>query len=292
MSDRMVVWLLDFESQDTTQTGRYWWSGQGDLIYDSKTYKGTTSDAGVLMELSAVSFTEDLPNRRATFRLAVTPLSIRQALGVDLGAVKVKIQWLYSDNLGSTWTRIPRSFIGRLSNVTITDGVMTGEIETYLGDIDRKNVIYWSDEDQQAKYPAIYKADLYQTKAATTGTPIVNAGTKIRLSQNADKFYYMEGILIPSTGGMVEWTWQITSQSSRQPFFRYSGGATPETWPSDFLQYTDRTKSASAIILKAPISTTAYTAVWVQGRTPDLAFRQSREIASTDLREISWPPFD
>ena len=151
---RNVAWLLTLAdtnpAADTTTPG-YWWSGKGDLVFESITWSGSRSSKGSLIDIGQVTQTIDLPGQRTTIRMAVTNESVRRIMSVDLGGIRVEIGWIYSTDKGVTWNRIPRRFKGRLSETKITNGVVALTVETALGDVDRGRPVWWSDASQRAR---------------------------------------------------------------------------------------------------------------------------------------------
>ena len=149
---RPVAWTLYFSSSRITDsegnTINRWWSGEGDLTFEGHTWKGTKNKKGSLIEISEASYTENLPDRRLTARMAVTNDSVRRLLTIDLGSVDVQIGWIYNTNYfhPDSWNRVPRYFNGRIGRSVISQGVFECEVETYLGDIDRGVPEYWSYE--------------------------------------------------------------------------------------------------------------------------------------------------
>ena len=158
-----VAWLLSFSDVDPSKdvvSPRHWWSGEGDLVFEGVTYRGASGPNGQLLEISDVSHTIDLPSARAQLQVAATAASVRHALSVNFGAVRVEVGWIWTNDpwlpqpAAGRWNRIPRRFIGRLSKPRVKDGVMLAEIETLLGDTDRGTPAYWSDATQRARVRA------------------------------------------------------------------------------------------------------------------------------------------
>lgn len=140
-----VAWLCSF-----VNTTYRFWSGEGDLSFDSVTYTG----AGQLIEISPAEVDLKSQNRRLTASLALNDdPAIRQAFMQDPGPLTVEVNWIYSEDNGKTWTRLPRKYVGRLSNPKFVNNVYQVELETYAGDVDRGRPRRWSDEDQRAYYP-------------------------------------------------------------------------------------------------------------------------------------------
>lgn len=169
MASRFFAWTLHLESERIQRMNapqNRWWSGEGTLAFETHNWLGARyRDGGMLMDISAARYTEALPGRRTTARLAVTSESARALLSVDLGAIDLTIGWIWRTPFGG-WSRIPRYFTGRVGASVLKDGVFEVEIETYLGDIDRGIPEYWSHETAQ-------EGDLYaeQARELSEGSP-------------------------------------------------------------------------------------------------------------------------
>lgn len=135
--------------------GVRFWSGIGDLEFDGFTWNGVRSpnNDSALMSVSAVEFSEDAPNRRAQITLDASPPEIRDQLLQDFGPLTVELGWIYSEDDGRNWRRIPRLLVGRLSGPIIEGGLYTVDIETYTGDGDRVRPLIWSHATQMRLYP-------------------------------------------------------------------------------------------------------------------------------------------
>jgi len=140
----LAHWLAEFP--DSTPVYRFW-SGDGDLTLDGKDYQGRN-----FISLSTAETSLDAPNTRLTASFAVAEPGLRQALMQDPGALTVIIEWIASIDQGQSWRRVPRKFVGRLSQPVIKDGIYTIEIETFGGDVDRGRPLKWSHEDQQQRH--------------------------------------------------------------------------------------------------------------------------------------------
>ena len=143
-------WTLHLDSErvkDGADVVDRWWQGEGDLEIDGHTWRGAEypDGKGALISVQGVQFTQSVPGRRATIRIAVTSDAVRRLLQVDLGAVQVTLGFVYRDAAGA-WQRVPRSFSGRIGRSGVSNGVFEAEVETYLGDVDRGIPEYWSHE--------------------------------------------------------------------------------------------------------------------------------------------------
>ncbi len=139
----LIAWLAEFK--DTTHL---FWSGEGTLTFNSKTYEGAP-----FIRVSASQSSVGAPRRRLQVSFALTDRTTRLAFLQDPGPLTVEVTWIHSTDNGATWQLAPRKFVGRLSNPVISGGVYTIEIETYGGDVDRGVPLTWSDDDQQKRFP-------------------------------------------------------------------------------------------------------------------------------------------
>ena len=157
----MDAWLLWM--QDTApgmagdQPGR-WWSGHGELTFEGQTWIGAKvnpaqDDRAAIVGITTVEQTIDLPGKRTTIQMAVTPAAQQVLMGVDFGTIEVEIGWIARENDWDAWERIPRRRRGLLSDASISDGIWTGVVETLLGDVERRRNIVLSGPTQRALYP-------------------------------------------------------------------------------------------------------------------------------------------
>ena len=148
----MIGWTLKIEDLGSPPETGYWWSGEGTITVGSQAYQGATVNGQAFLDVSGVEQTQGLPSRRATIRLAVVPETTRRLLQQDYGPIPITVGWVRSRDGGRTWTRLPRSFSGRLSNPRLLDGLYTVEIETVLGDADRGIPQRWSYEAFESRH--------------------------------------------------------------------------------------------------------------------------------------------
>lgn len=146
---RRVHWIAEFELSDGTVR---WWSGEGDVTINSVVYSGVGGPNGSFVQLSPITTSVTTPTRRATVILSLSSAGIRMMLQADVGAIEVKIGYITSLD-GGAWTKLPLSFVGRLSRPVIKNGLYTAELETYGGDIDRGKPLYWSKSAQAIRDP-------------------------------------------------------------------------------------------------------------------------------------------
>ena len=150
-----TLYIADTDPAADKTTPRRWWTGSEDLVFEGHTWRGSAAadGSGALMEVGDISQTMDIAGQRTVVRLAMNGESIRHALSVDLGAVPLEIGTLYSEDEGRTWLRAPWLYSGRLSEMRIVDGVLEASLETFLGDLERSNPLWWSHATQIARAP-------------------------------------------------------------------------------------------------------------------------------------------
>lgn len=181
MADRMAGWTAYFSDVNpgTPEDARRWWSGRGDLVFETFTWRGTSSDQGALIEVRGLGSELGPPARRPVVRMAVSNEAIRRLVSVDLGVIGVDVGIIYSEDNGQTWARSPLSGSYRLSRQSLDDGVLTAELESWIGDLDRQRPRTWSHDEQQARYPGdmgfVYKRQIAQGLAEIKWPPTVSA---------------------------------------------------------------------------------------------------------------------
>ena len=125
------------------------WSGDGDLVYDGKTYLG----GGQFISLSPVEVTLDQPDQRLTATLVAGDNSITQMFITDKNIYVVEVIWIISIDKGLTYLNTGRRYRGRTNNPIYKDGLYTVELEPTLNDQYRQRPRTWSDDDQREVYP-------------------------------------------------------------------------------------------------------------------------------------------
>ena len=151
LARRSIAWLLDFVD---LPAGVYapvtsFWSGTGTLVFGGKTYRGTNG----IIKVSNYSVELGEPNNRFQATLQLSEPAVARQFLIDNGPYNIEVDWIYSEDNGANWKRLERKLIGQLSRPLIKSQVYTIEIETIHGDVDRGEVLYWSDEDQKMSYP-------------------------------------------------------------------------------------------------------------------------------------------
>ena len=152
-----TLWVADVDP-GAARTPAYWWSGEGDLVFEQVggrpvTWRGASGPDGALMAVGPVTQVADMAGQRTVVSIVAPTQATRRLWSVDLGGVELGIGWIrrLSARGPKAWTRIPRTFRGRLSDVTHKDGVVQLTVETYLGDIDRGDPRWWSDATQKGR---------------------------------------------------------------------------------------------------------------------------------------------
>ena len=127
----------------------YFWTGPGELIIGSTTYSPTNdlvSIDGVESRLNEAS-----ARPRVTFSGVTTEL--RTLLVHDPGRVDVVIGAVRWDGDKSQWVRLPRQVRGLLTDPVMSDLLYTFEVTPEQLDVDRGEVMYWTDEDHRRRHP-------------------------------------------------------------------------------------------------------------------------------------------
>ena len=132
-----------------TELDEHFWTGTGDLDYAGQIYSGL----GDFLDLAVSADSLAPTTRRARARISTTNPALRAAVMQDTGPYEISAQWIWSEDFGKTWNKLPRSWVGRLSNPVLHDGIYEVEIETWQGDADLGYPLYWSDEDQKRRHP-------------------------------------------------------------------------------------------------------------------------------------------
>ena len=141
-------WLVEFdynEDDDYSPQDIQYWSGEGLLNYDGKIY----NSVGKIIGLSGAELKEGIPDQRLQINMFAGDPTIRELLLQDHGPIELVVKWIYSNDNGVTWNKIPAEYRGRLSNPRIENGVYHVELETVVGDIDAGETVYFSDEYQR-----------------------------------------------------------------------------------------------------------------------------------------------
>ena len=138
-----VAWLIE-----VVGTEYLYWQGDHPLTFNGKTYLGRN-----FLSLSDAETGVDAAETTMTASFAVANPVFRAELLQDPGPLTTVVEWIFSTDAGQTWAKVPRKFVGSLSNPVMKDGIYSIEIETYAADADRGAPLFWSHEDQQLLYP-------------------------------------------------------------------------------------------------------------------------------------------
>ena len=126
-----------------------YWTGLKELIFNGNTYSGS----GNAINISSIEEAVGVQSKRAQVSISIPDNLQLVRFAEDQGPVPVKVNWIFSNDNGATWTLLPKVFVGRISNPYIENRVYLVELETYTGDVDSGDVKYWSHESQQARFP-------------------------------------------------------------------------------------------------------------------------------------------
>ena len=296
MSEAMVanlVYIEDTNPDPTLVEKGYWWTGKGTLVFEGQEWQGALSDKGSLFDFSEVVYTPTIPDKRTTFDLAIGKESAQRLMSVDLGAVQVELGWIFSKDEGATWTRLPRRFVGRLGRtvVNVAEGLFSGEVETYLGDIDRGRPKTWSDETQRNRHSGLVTLYGAENAASTNANAVPKGGSHaFGLSGTMLDFDRIEihTRYTPVRNGETGSPTQLT-YIGYPPHYTggfelvFSTAATGITFvPSD--------DGTSIEIFNASATDDTHL-LWIAGSKPDIAFRQARDLARGPTNR-RWPPFN
>lgn len=145
------ILLAEFEFASATVR---FWTGYGDLSWNSQTWTG----GGSLIGVSAVEETTDMKAVGATFTLSGVPSAlISTALGEDYQGLPAALYLGALDSSGAVVEDPVKVFAGRMDVMEIEDGGETATIsltvESALADLERPRERRFTDEDQQELFP-------------------------------------------------------------------------------------------------------------------------------------------
>ena len=138
------------EIDDGGTQEQFLWDGSTSLTFGGRTYSPTHGAISV----SAAPSEMGVPDSKLTVTIPLMDADARIAALVDHGPLPVTLRWIYSTDGGGSYQQLPRTSVGRISAPRIQDNVLSLEIESYLGDSDRYEPLYWSDESQRARDPS------------------------------------------------------------------------------------------------------------------------------------------
>ena len=174
MKDYLAGWLLTFDTMKEEYKGiTRFWSGPGLITINGLEYLGVFTESGSIIEFEAPEHELTGVSARSKGILIINSQEQREILLQDFGPIPFEVQLIYTNDRagwqdGSVWTLLPVKFRGRLSNPQINGNRYEVEIETQLGDLDRGETRFWSDADQQARYPGDLGLS-QMTQLASTG---------------------------------------------------------------------------------------------------------------------------
>lgn len=115
----------------------------------------TYTGVGFSLEVSPIETKTGIPDQRFRVSLGIADenTAARTILSQDFGPLRSEVRFIVSRDGGATWAFLPVWRKGRISNSEFANGLLSVELETPRGDIKRGRPRYWSDENQQARYP-------------------------------------------------------------------------------------------------------------------------------------------
>ena len=137
----------------TEDNDLYIWTGDHDLDWDGATWVGLGRDQGSLLEVGTIHSQQGLPDNRTTIRLSVANSAMAMFMSHDFSGIDVDLGNIGSTDNGRSWFWLPQRDRGRLSEVSVQDGIASAVVETYMGDIDRGIVRFWDDASQRDRSP-------------------------------------------------------------------------------------------------------------------------------------------
>ena len=125
------------------------WTGEQTANIGGKTYKPTN----IVESVSISSGTLAGDESRVTLRLFATTDALRSAFLADPGPALITIRQVVSTTDGAPWALVPRAFTGRISGTELRGDRFMVDIVDRYGDPLRPAPLFWSDEDQQRRFP-------------------------------------------------------------------------------------------------------------------------------------------
>lgn len=129
---------------------RHVWTGEGHFRHGRHLYEPTQILAGVTV---AEGGALDGGETRVTLELHATTPELRRHYLIDPGPGQVTIRTIASEDDGVTWDLVPRSFTGRMAAPELVGDRYRIDLVDRAGDPLRPRPRYWSNEDQQLRYP-------------------------------------------------------------------------------------------------------------------------------------------
>ena len=127
------------------------WSGPAD-IDDADPATLTYRGMGELLRVDESSEESGRPDTSLRVAISLSDAEIRNRFLADIGNPIAEVRWLGRADDG-TWAFLPGRARGRMSSPVISEGIMTFEIATLLGEPDRGIPLQWSHESQIGRHP-------------------------------------------------------------------------------------------------------------------------------------------
>ena len=137
--------ILDLLGQDRVRL----WTGEVDLELLTHTWTPTNIVESVEVVGGHVANSEI----RVTLGLFATSDELRSMFLQDPGPARVILRQVTSIDDGVTWALVPRAFVGRLTAPELRGDRYRVDLVDRLGDPLRPRPRFWSDEDQQRRFP-------------------------------------------------------------------------------------------------------------------------------------------
>ena len=128
---------------------KYQWTGDGDLEFDDKTFKGI----GNVLTVSPATSSISQPTNRMTVQFTLADESIAQRIVRVSDALPITTEWIMSNDSGMNWKTTGLKYTGRLSAPKFQNGIYTVELETYRGSSQKGPQMWWSEQSQLSRHP-------------------------------------------------------------------------------------------------------------------------------------------
>lgn len=150
---RRLLTVSDIDRRAEVTQPAYWWNGEGDLVFEGKTWRGPGGPYGNFVGTNDIEQETNLPDERAAVEILLDSDTAWALWSQDLGPVRVELGFIYLK--AGVWTRIPRRIKGRLSELGIDPArnMVDFEIESPHGSIIRGTPKWWSHATQSAEFP-------------------------------------------------------------------------------------------------------------------------------------------